>query len=188
LLFLLPSKRFPGILPRDDIIGLLNLKASKNPSNDIAAKIALDGGYDPCSKFQENESLWIQNLGCHPGFIPDHKNGYCYFVLPSKENLEDGENICRSDFDAELLLFDRNSEVVGLIKLIGAGEFLCSIVYNSISQLFGFTVPVDALFLSYNPSHKFIVSCFPQICLEVCFQIKILRPYSHETFSHTILR
>jgi hypothetical protein len=56
--------------------------ASKNPNNDIAAKIALNGGYDPCPTYRLGGAFWDANEGCDPGFVPDYTNGYCYMVLP----------------------------------------------------------------------------------------------------------
>jgi len=108
-------------LPEDDIISLLKLMSSKNPMNDLAAKIALDGGYNPCTKFTGNESFWDKNAGCDFGFIPDYDNGYCYGVLPDVENLNDGENKCNYNYAAEMILFNSNSEVNGFINLIQKG-------------------------------------------------------------------
>ena len=113
--------RFPGIQSKDDILSFLTLMASKNPVNDIAAKILLHQGFDPCSKFPENSTFWTKITGCDAGFIPDHKNGYCYMLLPNTENLEDGDNFCRNNYDAELIMFDSNSEVDGFISLINKG-------------------------------------------------------------------
>ncbi len=112
---------FPGILPKDDILSMLKLMASKNPSNDIAATILLHGGYNPCTKLSSNSSVWKSNIGCDAGFFPDKKTGYCYKLLPHKRNLEDGENDCKNNYDAELILFDTNIEVDGFLKLIASG-------------------------------------------------------------------
>ena len=112
---------FPGILPKDDILSLLKLMSSKNPMNNLAAKIALDGGYDPCSKFSGNEKFWSQMTACETGFIPDYSNGYCYKVLPTFDTLNDGKKKCEYDNNAELLLFNSNSEVTEFINLILSG-------------------------------------------------------------------
>ncbi len=95
--------------------------ASKNPNNDITAKIILDGGYDPCQRYPENDIFWENIIGCDPGFISDSRKIYCYKVLETKETLTDGENYCKNDFDAELILFDTNSEVQDIIMLIKSG-------------------------------------------------------------------
>jgi len=123
--------RFPGILPQDDILLLLKLMASKNPSKEIAAKIIVDGGYDPCIKFPPNATFWTSNLDCDPGFIPDNIGGYCYMTLPDKANLENGEKYCRNNYDAELILFDRSIEVDGFLNLLTAGKIWLS---NSILE------------------------------------------------------
>ena len=39
---------FPGLIQGDDLPNLVKLLTSKNPDSDIAAMVALDGGYDPC--------------------------------------------------------------------------------------------------------------------------------------------
>ena len=113
--------RFPGLLPKDNILSLLQILASKNPSNDIAAKIILDGGYSPCQRYSEDDIFWSKNIGCDSGFIPDYINGYCLMVLPTKETLTDGDNLCKNNYDAELILFDKNEEVDSMITLIKTG-------------------------------------------------------------------
>ncbi len=108
---------FPGMLPQDDIINLLKMLSSKNPVNEIAAKIALDGGYDPCSKFTGNENFWKNTPHCDLGFVVDHANGYCYKVLPSLENFNDGKITCNYNYDAEMVLFYSDPEVKSFINL-----------------------------------------------------------------------
>ncbi len=95
--------------------------ASKNPQTDIAAKVLLDGGYDPCTKFPDNSKFWTNYTGCEAGFFPDSKNGYCYMLMPNKRNFQDGEKFCKLDYDAELVSFDTNSEVDGFFSLIYKG-------------------------------------------------------------------
>ncbi len=95
--------------------------ASKNPTNEIATQIALSGGYDPCLNYSEDGILWTKNVGCDPDFIPDFKNGYCYFFMPTKETFYDGEQLCKNKFEAELLLFDTNDQVKTLIEMIEKG-------------------------------------------------------------------
>jgi hypothetical protein len=114
---------FPGLLPEDDILSLLKLLSAKNPLNSIAAKIALDGGYDPCDNFSGNETFWTKNPECEPGFIPDYTSGYCYKVLSTLETLNDGQKKCEYSYDAEMILFNSNSEVQGFINLIQQGTY-----------------------------------------------------------------
>jgi len=92
--------------------------------NDLAAKIALDGGYDPCSKFSGNESFWTKTPECDADFIPDRENGYCYKVLPNLNNLNDGQSECEYVYAAEMVLFNSNKEVDGLINLIQTGMLI----------------------------------------------------------------
>jgi hypothetical protein len=98
--------------------------ASKNPTNEIATRIALSGGYDPCLTHSTDGILWTKKVGCDPYFIPDYENGFCYILLSTKENFGDGEMICKSNFDAELLLLDTNNQAKSLIKLIETGLFI----------------------------------------------------------------
>ena len=111
----------PGLLPKDDILSLLKTMTSKNPSSEIAAQILLDGGYDPCLKFDDNDPFWTNHIGCDDGFIPDYKNGYCYLLLPSKKNLQDGIDSCADNYDAELILFEKNAQVDGFLTLMNKG-------------------------------------------------------------------
>jgi len=46
---------FPGILPDDNLLGLLKLMALEiDPDTGITTQIALDGGYDPCGTSSGN--------------------------------------------------------------------------------------------------------------------------------------
>ena len=132
---------FPGIDPKDDILSLLKLMVSKNPMNDIDSKIALNGGYDPCTNFFGNESFWTENAGCEPGFVPDKNNVYCYKVLSKLENFNNGKQICKYNYKAEMVLFHSNLEVKGLIKIILQGVSLmliilkCKILGQKISKI-----------------------------------------------------
>jgi hypothetical protein len=112
---------FPGLLPKDDILLLLKLMASKNPTKDIAAKILLNGGYDPCKKFPPNATFWTNNIDCDAGFISDNLGGYCYMLLPDKENVDNGDKYCKNINDAELISFDRAIEVDGFLSLLSNG-------------------------------------------------------------------
>jgi hypothetical protein len=107
---------------------MLQLLASKNPSNEIAAKILLNGGYDPCPEFSANTTIWTNNLGCGAGFIPDDKNQYCYIILPDKNSLQIGESYCRKSYDSDLVTFDSNSEVDGFLTLVNNGKWLLFIL------------------------------------------------------------
>ena len=101
---------------------MLQLLASKNPTNIIATKILMDGGFDFCRIIADKDFKWNSNHDCDPGFVADIKNGYCYKALSTRKNLDDGENYCRNYYDAELLLFDTNSQVKGFIELLNTGN------------------------------------------------------------------
>ncbi len=58
---------------------------------------------------------------CETGYISDYSNGYCYKILPTLESYNDGKKKCEYDNDAELVLFNTNSEVTGLIDIILRG-------------------------------------------------------------------
>jgi len=55
--------RFPGLKASDDILGLLKLMASRNPNNDVTAKTALDGGYNPCKNNLTLQTFWDNTSG-----------------------------------------------------------------------------------------------------------------------------
>jgi hypothetical protein len=113
---------FPGIVPEDNILDLLKLLSSKNPSNDIAAQITFDDGV--CQKINENGSFLMENPECDSGFVPDHANGYCYKILTDLKSFDDGDDACENQLDAELLLFDLPQELDGFINLIDKGRCL----------------------------------------------------------------
>jgi hypothetical protein len=99
--------------------------ASKNPTNEIASNILLDGGYDPCTKFPPNATFWTNKSECDPGFISDNSSGYCYMLLPNSKSLKAGDEYCKNNYDAELISFDTKSDVDGFFTLIinGKGKY-----------------------------------------------------------------
>ncbi len=120
-LIVIVNSSFPGINPHDDILSVLKLMSSENPMSEIAANIALVGGYDPCEKFSGNESFWLNNHGCQPGFIPDSGNEYCYKVLPTMDSLIGGKHRCEYENDAQMIEFASNHEVLSFILLLKTG-------------------------------------------------------------------
>ncbi len=108
--------------PKDDILSLLKLMSSKNPVNEIAANIAFEGGYDPCDTFTGNEIFWTKNDGCEDGFIQDSNKEYCYKILTTLESLSDGQSKCEYEYDADLILFYTNFEVLSFLKLVETGK------------------------------------------------------------------
>ena len=113
---------FPGLLPEDNVLDLLKMMSSKNPTIEIFSKFLLDGGYDLCKQLSENQTFWKNKSECDPGYITDSKTGYCYIVHSTFENFDDGENICVQQYDAELLAFDTNFELSGIIELFKTGN------------------------------------------------------------------
>jgi len=95
---------------------------SKNPTGDIVAKMLLNGGYNPCNKFPQNHTFWTKNIECGDGFVPDYTNGYCYKLLPTKKTFQEGLDYCAGYYDAEILLFEKNSQVDGFVKMINEGK------------------------------------------------------------------
>jgi hypothetical protein len=74
---------------------------SKNPDSDIAAMVAIDGGYDPCNSSSVFGSRSTTNsttvptttASCDAGFVLDSANGYCYIVLQGFYFREDAADI-----------------------------------------------------------------------------------------------
>jgi len=58
--------------------------SSKNPNSEIAAKIVLDGGYDPCKTFPEDNVFWTKNPACDPGLPQVYFNGSDFGAFLSK--------------------------------------------------------------------------------------------------------
>lgn len=99
--------------------------SSKYPVNEIAAQTSLDGGYNPCTNIDGNESFWNDYVGCKAGFVSDSAKEYCFKVLSTLENLSDGKSKCKDTFDAEMILFDSKTQVVRFINLSLTGiDFL----------------------------------------------------------------
>jgi hypothetical protein len=119
---------FPGLLPGDDIVKLVKLLTSKDPDGDISAAVALDGGYNPC----DNSSLFnvpqttrrkrSADDGCDDGFVADAVNGFCYTALLASTFFDDGTTNCKNNFDADVLEFDNDTKVAGLLYLLQSGE------------------------------------------------------------------
>jgi hypothetical protein len=95
--------------------------SSKYPVNEIHAQISLDGGYNPCTNIYRNESFLNDYVGCESGFVSDSAKEYCFKLLPTLENLSDGKSKCKDTFDAEMILFDSNTQVVRFINLSRTG-------------------------------------------------------------------
>ena len=54
------------------MLDLLRLMISKNPDNEIAAKLIFNRQFDPCESYSENEAMWNNSLGCDNGFHIDN--------------------------------------------------------------------------------------------------------------------
>ncbi len=108
--------------------------SSKNPIDEITTNIALDGGYDPCTKFTGNEDFWIKNAGCDPGFTPDNGNEYCFKVLSTLETMSDGKRKCQYEFGSDMILFLSNSEVLQFFNLVKKGIRTLQSVTKSVFQ------------------------------------------------------
>ena len=63
----------------------------------------------------------ISFIGCDPNFVPDLDSNYCYLTVSTLENLDDGEKICQNAYDAELVTFNNNVEIIRIISLIKSG-------------------------------------------------------------------
>ena len=119
---------FPGLLPGDNVINLIKLLTSKNPDGDIAASVALEGGYNPCdnsSTFNQTQTMKRKRStgsDCKDGFVADNVNGFCYTVLPKSTYLSDGSTYCTDTFEAEALTFEKDSQVDGLLGLLTSGN------------------------------------------------------------------
>lgn len=110
--------------PGDNVVKLVKLLTSKDPDGDISAAVALDGGYNPC----DNSSVVTRrkrstDTGCDVGFVADTVNGLCYAVLSKVTFLDDGNTECKTTFDADVLDFDNDSKVEGLLGLLKSGMF-----------------------------------------------------------------
>ena len=118
---------FPGLLPGDNVINLIKLLTSKNPDGDIAASVALEGGYNPCdnsSTFNQTQTMKQKRStgsDCKDGFVADVVNGLCYTVLPESTNLDDGSSKCIDTYEAEALYFNKDSQVDELLVLLTSG-------------------------------------------------------------------
>ena len=120
---------FPGLRVGDNVLSLVKLMTSKNPDSDITALVALDGGYNPCdnssffsvpeSKRRRKRSVYN---GCDEGFVADTANGYCYIVVEELTYFDDGETTCQNSYDADVVQFENDSYVDGLIGLLNSGE------------------------------------------------------------------
>ena len=121
---------FPGLTPRDDVLGLLKLLSSISPDLTIAAQVAFDGGYDPCNNAtfflgQDSKRKKRENIAlCDPGFVADDANGYCYINMDSQggsQTFSRGKEYCNT-LSAELLSFEKDAQVEGFLKLFSLGK------------------------------------------------------------------
>ena len=61
-------------------------------------------------------------VGCPTGFTPDSVNGLCYLVLPVMDYQDSAMTTCYDTYDADLLVFDKDSDVQEFLKLLKSGE------------------------------------------------------------------
>ena len=54
--------------------------------------------------------------------MADLSNGLCYIVLPNMDYQYSGVDTCYDSYDADLLVFDMNSDVEGFLTLLKSGE------------------------------------------------------------------
>ena len=92
------SNSFPGLLQGDDLPTLVKLLTSKNPDADVAAMVALEGGFNPCdnSTLLGSRKVSTDNVStspCDPGFVLDASNGYCYMALDGVNFKDAGADI-----------------------------------------------------------------------------------------------
>ena len=57
-----------------------------------------------------------------PAFVPDDKNGLCYFVLPDSLNFVDASESRCNDLDAELVQFEEEAQIGGFWTLLKNGH------------------------------------------------------------------
>ncbi len=121
---------FPGLLPGDNVVSLVKLLTSKDPDGDIAAAVALEGGYNACSNSsQQLRKKRSTENDCGAGFVADVVNGFCYNVLPTSTFIDDGSSKCKNTFEADVLKFENDNQVDGLLGLLHSGEFQADL-YN----------------------------------------------------------
>jgi hypothetical protein len=114
--------------PGDDVIGMIKLLVSKNPDADIAAIVALEGGFNPCA----NTSAAAATTGrrkrstvaeCDPGFVADDVNKYCYYAHYNLLPMRDSFDFCKAfNPDSELLYFENDNQVIGLLSMVSGGN------------------------------------------------------------------
>jgi hypothetical protein len=122
---------FPGLQPGDDVVSLVKLLTSKDPDGDIAAAVALEGGYNACgNSSQQSRKKRSTDSDCGAGFVADVVNGFCYTVLPTSTFLDDGDSNCIKNFEAEVLVFENDYQVDGLLGLLKSGELPIDSVLN----------------------------------------------------------
>ena len=68
-----------------------------------------------------NQTLHLANFhSFRLGFTLDSINGLCYQVLPDSDHAEAGQDAC-DNLDAELLQFENDKQVLGLLSMLKAG-------------------------------------------------------------------
>ena len=117
--------------PLTDVIRLMT---SDSPDPVIKAAVGLNGGYDPCSNYQQNSSDETPTLsirrrkrsaddfeGCDTGFVTDNSSDYCYSTLSGTDDPDAAYGLC-NNLDANLILFDNDYQVQGFINLTLQGK------------------------------------------------------------------
>jgi hypothetical protein len=113
---------FPGILPSDEVMDLLQLMISKNPDSDLSSKVIFEGGYNPCAN--DSKSVGSRRkrqaaLSCADGFVLDANNSLCYRVYGDLLDFTMAQQTC-SDINSNILRFEGESEVEGFMDLLSS--------------------------------------------------------------------
>ena len=63
---------------------LIDLMTSKNPDEKIRAKVAVEGGFDPCAEKENNATLFKRHVEMISGVPEGMKNCWCFSIQTLK--------------------------------------------------------------------------------------------------------
>ena len=113
------SEVFPGFVVGDKLDILSPLFSTRNP-NSTLLNLALSNFNNSCNNSTSN----VTTQSCDQGFVFDPLNGFCYKVLKKASNYWSASQSC-IDVGAELVGFDNDLEVKGLISLFNNRNIFC---------------------------------------------------------------
>jgi hypothetical protein len=160
MLQLFLNATIPGFIVEDDLESLVPLLTASNPNATIQNKAISQINY-LCNNLTLNSGN-----KCDSGFLWDELSGFCVVAINGTRNYWQANKDC-SHLGADLVGFDNNVHVLGIIKLLNTGNNLLrfypfNFSMNILKQICKTNIInyLGGLVLSPNSNNSFFINAF----------------------------